>query len=763
MRKLAWFAAAYSAAVAGANFLLPERALPALGLGCLVLLLCCLAVKNRRRRRLYRILLSGAAVGFLWSAAYCQLFFQPARALDGQTVRLAGVVEEWAQETDYGYSVLVRAEAGGLAHPATLLYVDEQGKDLRPGDRITTVAYCTLADRTLAGEEITYYTAKGIFLRGEAYGTLTIERPEHVPFWYWPALWSKSLKEGVDAAFPADVAPLVRALVTGNRDNLTDPFTTSLQRTGLSHTVAVSGMHLALFAALVRLAVGRGSWRSALLVCLLVLLFCLVAGNTPSVVRAAIMVWMLQLAPLLGRERDSFTSLAFALLLLLVQNPFAAANVGLQLSFAAVAGILLVSDPIQNRLLAWLHLDHWSKHWLVRQTMRPPRFLVSVFSATLGASVLTVPLVAFHFGTFSLISPLSNLMTLWAVSILFPAGLLLGCLGTVLPGLAGVLAIPFTLLGRYLNWAVDLLGGLPMAAIPLDSFYYRAWVVYLCLLIGCALMMKGERRIILPVCGAVCALTLSVLLNALTFRSGQLRVSVLDVGQGQSVVVRSGDYVALVDCGGDGPESAGDVAADYLQAVGQTRLDLLVLSHFHDDHANGVEQLLERMEVEAIALPDVEEEAPLRLEILALAEEKGIPVHRIRADTSLTLPGGGTLTLYAPLGRGTDTNELGLTVLAGAGEFDVLIPGDMGGEVEQLLLQHASLPDLELLVAGHHGSAGSTTQTLLDALAPELAVISVGQNNIYGHPAQETLERLAGSGCEIYRTDLQGTVEVRAG
>ena len=101
-------------------------------------------------------------------------------------------------------------------------------------------------------------------------------------------------------------------------------------------------------------------------------------------------------------------------------------------------------------------------------------------------------------------------------------------------------------------------------------------------------------------------------------------------------------------------------------------------------------------------------------------------------------------------------------MLATAGSFDTLITGDMSGEVEPLLLERRELPKVELLVAGHHGSGTSTTQTLLDAIRPDVAVISVGENNRYGHPAQETLERLAAIGAEIYRTDLQGTVTIRA-
>ena len=119
------------------------------------------------------------------------------------------------------------------------------------------------------------------------------------------------------------------------------------------------------------------------------------------------------------------------------------------------------------------------------------------------------------------------------------------------------------------------------------------------------------------------------------------------------------------------------------------------------------------------------------------------------------------MTLLAPLGRGTGSNELGLTVLVRSGERGVLLTGDMDGETEKLLLAHAPLDGVDLLVAGHHGSRDSTTQPLLEAVQPRLAVISAGKYNRYGHPARETLERLAEAGAEIYRTDLQGHVVVR--
>ena len=721
-------------------------------------------VRKRPQGRTARYAAFGLALGFLWTAGYSWVFWRPAELLDEKTVRLTATVSQWSQETDYGgFSVLARADTEGWVTVPILLYVDDQGADLRPGDRIETVTHCALADQASSGEEITYYTAKGIFLTGQAYGRLEVERPDHIPLRDWPAYWSQALKESISKAFPDDVSGLVQALVTGNRDNLSDPFTTSLQRAGLSHTVAVSGMHLAFLAGL--LSMLFGGWRrlASLVTIPVTILFTLTAGCTPSVVRAAVMILLLHIGPLFYRERDEFTSLGGALLLLLLYNPFSAAHIGLQLSFAAVAGIFLCAQPLQTALMARIPFrpaKRWTFWWAIQLV---PKFIVSTFCATLGASVFTVPLSAIYFQSVSLIAPLSNLLTLWAVGVLFGAGVLIGTLGVFVPELAALVALPIAPLGRYLNAVIDGLSSLTFSAVTTQSVYYRAWLVLVYLILMLIPILPGKKRWIIPTCCGVITLCLAMLLNAWSFWWGSGAVTVLDVGQGQSVLVRSGQFLCLVDCGGDSYDSAGDIAADFLGDYGVGRLDLLVLTHFHVDHANGVAQLLKRVQVDTLAIPPATgEEEPLREEILSAAREQGVEVLEAEEDTLLTLDQNRTIQLYAPLGAG-ETNEAGLTCLVSNGDFDTLITGDMGADVEQQLLTHAALPDLEVLVAGHHGSKSSTSEQLLAATAPDYAFLSVGEHNSYGHPAQETLERLAAAGCRIYRTDLQGNITLRVG
>jgi len=758
MRRLAALSFSFSAAVLACNYVLPQGRWLWAAAVSLVLLGGSFLLLKGRRRKLLCLVCAGLSAGFLWTQFYDAVFFQPARELDDQTIRMNAVVTDYPRERDYGWQVSARMETENGRNLNVLLYLDEQGEFLRPGDRIEAVAHCTLGTLSSAGEEITYYTAKGIFLWGKCYGTLNIARPDSIPLRFWPAHLAHLLKGGIDTAFPKDVSGIVRAVVTGSRDKLTDEFTSSLERTGLSHTVAVSGMHLSCFAAMLAFLLGRGKRSTACLVIMWAVVFSAVAGSTPSVSRAAVMIVLLQLAPLLRRERDDVTALGVALMLLLLWNPYSAAHVGLQLSFAAVAGIFLLAGPMQQWALEKMGLLKRVKGKTLRIIQNVGCGVVGVLCTTLGAMAATIPLTAIHFGTLSLIAPVSNLLTIWAVTGLFALGIVVGLLCLLVPGLAQVLSVPVSWLARYVDGCSGFFSEFTYSALSLDSVFYRIWLMLAYAVLLPLIFQRGKRRFIVPVCCVVVTLCLSITLTALEFQRGGLRVTALDVGQGQSVLLRCGNTLMLVDCGGDAPENAGDVAADYLQGRGKSKLDFLVLTHCHDDHANGVLQLLNRVAVDNLVLPVEQGEEPLRQEILELAAEQNIPVHIVRYDTVVDLGQAAQIALYPPMAGGGEVNELGLTVLATAGEFNALITGDTGAETERRLLSYADLPDVELLIAGHHGSDHSTTQELLDKITPEICFISVGAHNRYGHPGEDALRRLTAAGAEVFRTDENGTI-----
>lgn len=756
MRKLAWFAGAFSAAVFLAVYLLPEGRLVPAGAVCVLAALPGLLLRGNSRLRMMLACL-GLSAGLVWAGTYGQLAHAPARALAGTEGTFSAAAADWPRETAYGSSVLVYLQPEQGLPISTRLYLDDPDPNLRPGDRLTVRAELRLAD-TVAGEHTDYYYAKGILLVAYGEGEPEVSRPARPPWWSWPAWTARALEDSVAEAFPAWAAPLVTALITGEDSGIGGGEYAALRRTGLSHVISVSGLHVSFLAGCLAALLGARRRRTAVISIALMFFFAAAVGNTPAVLRAAFMQSMLLVAPLVGRENDPPTSLLTILMLLLAQNPYAAASVSLQLSFAAVAGICLFTGVVDERLRA-LFPGETGGFW-PRLARAAGRFVSASFATTLGAIVFTTPLTEGYFHTVSLIAPLANLLTLWAFSLAFLGGLAAALAGLVFPALGAVLAAPVSLAVWFVQTVTGALARLPFAAVSTQSVYLKLWLLLVYGLLLLYLLWRGEkRRPLVPVGLGAATLCGALVLTAAARTSGALTVSVLDVGQGQSVALLSGGRTALVDCGGTGSDDPGDVAADYFQALGLGRIDLLVLTHCHEDHAGGVPQLLERLDVGLLILPDVADDGPLRGEITALAAERGIETLVVDENTNVAFGEAG-LRLYAPLGTGGG-NEEGLSVLCTAGDFDALITGDMNSAVEHRLVKYGDLPDIELLVVGHHGSKYSTSEELLLATRPELAVISTGYNT-YGHPAPETLERLAAAGCGIYRTDWSGTVTVTA-
>ena len=393
MRKLAWFAGAFSAAVFLAVYLLPEGLLLPAGAVCaLVSLLGLLLQGDNRLRALLACL--GLAAGLAWTGTYGQLTHAPAQALAGIEGTISATAADWPRETAYGSSVLVYLRPEEGLPISTRLYLDDPSPDLRPGDRLTVPAELRLAD-TIAGEHTDYYYAKGILLVAYGEGEAEVSRPVRPPWWTWPAYAARALEDSVARAFPGWAAPLITALITGEDAGMDGGEYAALRRTGLSHVISVSGLHVSFLAGCLAALLGAWRRRTAVISIALMFFFAAAVGNTPAVLRAAFMQSMLLLAPLVGREDDRATSLFTILMLLLAANPYAAASVSLQLSFAAVAGIYLFTGPLNDRLRALLPSE--PKGFWPRLGRLAGEFVFASLSTTLGAIVFTTPLTAVYF------------------------------------------------------------------------------------------------------------------------------------------------------------------------------------------------------------------------------------------------------------------------------------------------------------------------------------------------------------------------------
>ena len=720
MRPLLWALLPFCAAITLSTyglagtlpFLLATLAVPAAALS--------LVFHGRTRRKLLLVAISWG-IGFLWCMGYQQLVCAPAQRFLGEGKAFAATVTAYPKETDYGHSIQVEVHPKDDRAFRALLYLAEGGGNLEPGDQLTGTG--NFVDASVRREHTTHiYTAQGIFVLGKKVVLTQVRHTDRDSPRWWLTRASHWLVEQLDCLYSGEAAGILQALTAGDQSGLSDRFRSDLSRTGLSHITAVSGMHLVFFA--------------------------LFTGASPSVVRAAVMEGILLLGNLLLREYDSWTALTVALFVLLAQNPFAIGSIGLQLSFASVVGIRLFMPKRQEREEV---PPKW-KQWLWR--------LWQSVALTLSATVFTLPLSVYYFDNISLIAPFANLAVLWCIPLLMGGGFLTGLLAGVALPLAKLLALPISLLANGLTAAIHWFSLRPFAALDGTSPWMRLWLLFTYLLLLLYYLRKPKGWKVAGLFGvSVAALVILVLGYRQTMSSYAMTTQVLDVGQGQCVLFVSQDHAAVVDCGGSGMNSAGDKLGNQLELLGIRELDALILTHYDSDHINGLETLLERTRVTQVIAPTLEADSQDAETVKTLCARYDIPWNQLKRDETLSV-GAGRLEIYAPLTEGK-SNESGLAVVSTVHYFDVLVTGDMDKATEKKLLKAKPLPDVEVLVAGHHGSSYSTGKELLDATTPEAAVISVGEENSYGHPGQATLDRLKERNIAVYRTDLEGTITIQ--
>ena len=745
MRKLAVFTLAFTCGALLGQYLLPREILPWAALGCALLSPLCFLCRGKSRRR-FLLLTAGLCLSLLYFWAYTGYVRGTVERYAGEEVPLTLTVTGYAEEGGVRCRIPVRLEGAGFLRDGAMLYGDDDLWDLEPGD--TVAGLFTAQDAaSIHDTPITSFTAKGRYLMLFPDGELTAEKPAARSLSTLPGRIAHWLGERVEEIFSPESAPFLKALLLGDDSGFTEEQESDLSETGLYHITAVSGMHFGYLFMMLSFLVGiHRPKRLAAVTVPVVLLYMLLVGASASVVRACIMMLFVLAGPLLGRESDPLTSLSAALLALLLANPLSIAGVGLQLSFASMVGLLVLSPRIYT-----LFPSGKSRLW---------RFVRSSLSASLGATICTAPLTAFYFNRIPLVGPIANILVGSVATFTFLSGaaaLILGLLVPVLGSFAGLLPQA----GVWYTLAVArLFAKIPYHAIYFTNPYLKYWLVFLAVIFGyCALTPKARRKYLLAT--GLAAGTLALLLYVPVYsRAGRLHAVAVDVGQGASTILSSQGATALVDCGSsENFINAGDEAGDTLNTYGYFGLDYLILTHYHDDHANGIGTLLARVPVDTILVPPpAAEDAAIHEKLTALAARYGCAVDYVAQDTQVPL-GGAEVRIFAPIGHG-GTNEEGLSILCTAGDFDLLITGDMNSANEAVLAETKDLPDIEVLMVGHHGSRDASSTELLRAVTPEAGIISVGEDNSYGHPTDDALRRLVGMGADIYRTDLQGSVSI---
>jgi len=596
------------------------------------------------------------------------------------------------------------------------------------------------------------------------------------------------------AALPEPEAGLAAGILIGLRDRVDREVAADFTTAGVSHVVAISGWNIAIVAASIgALAGGLARRRRTALILLAIACYVAFAGASPSVVRAGAMATVVLLARESGRQGRAASALCWAVVLLLAVDPALLRDAGFQLSAVATGGLIAWASPLDARLRR-IGGD------------RLPGWLVECLAVSLAAQAATLPIVLASFGRLSLVAPIVNL---GVVPLVVPAmaggaiALLAGLAGAVgLPGIVvAFLALPGWLALTAMIRVVDAGAAVPFASLEIapEAAPLLGGAVALVLLAVATRRPPGAAspELIAPLMAdvvpstgtrpakpspkgqraaarvglALLAVAVAVPVVALTRGpSGVARVTILDVGQGDAVLVEGAHGGRLLVDGGPDPDRLIRALDDRLPPWDR-RIDVVIASHPHEDHVAGLPLLLERYTVGRVLHPGMRGPGPGWAAFAAVLGEPGMPaLERIAAGDRLRVDDVDLSVLWPdaegvpdePADTGTGINNVSVVLLGEVSGRRFLLTGDVEEEIDPHLLDRG-VPPVDLLKVAHHGSATASTRAFLDATRPMVAIASAGARNPYGHPAASTLDRLAASGALVFRTDADGSVEVTLG
>lgn len=599
--------------------------------------------------------------------------------------------------------------------------------------------------------------------------------------------WRTYFRNRLYAVFPQKEASVMCAMLLGDKSGLDSEIREKYQRNGIVHILSISGLHITIIGMgiykLLRRA-GLPVWMAALVGGIVLGGYGMMTGMSVSACRAIGMYLLRMLSLAVGRTYDMLTSLGVLAVLMTGWNPLYLRHAGFLLSFASILGVGVLYPALLPSKVRIRPQRYEGRSWkvfadkLFRSTGQ--RLIQSILAGT-SITLATLPIQLWFYYEIPVYSILLNLLVLPLMGIVMATGLV----AMLLPGMGIAGTITCLILSGY-EWLCGWFDRLPFHTWnPGRPQIWQVMVYYLILFMAVIVSM-GKKRII----PRILCMTMAVMIFSLKYPLGST-VTFLDVGQGDCIFVRTASgEVFLFDCGSSSRSQVGKyILLPFLKYHGIQRIDAVFVSHPDADHCNGIRELFamsgaEDISIGELVLPAIDEEAREEAfsSLIQAAEQSGegtpAGIRYIRAGDRLNME-GGTFTCLHPLeGYGSeDTNAYSecfyIELYGKKGEGDrrtgavtLLLTGDVEGEGEELLLQelkNRDIGNITVLKVAHHGSRNSTGEELLAQLKPSVSVISCGQDNGYGHPHEELLERLENSDTLILKTFETGAVTVQCG
>ena len=556
---------------------------------------------------------------------------------------------------------------------------------------------------------------------------------------------------------------ILSALILGERGAVDDETRLNFANTGVIHVLAVSGLHVGYVAMILITIFGilRLPHRLKMGAVMLGLCFyVLLTGAAASVMRASIMASLLITGALIERKSDVYNVLATAALLILLIDPTQLYNIGFQLSFSAVISIVALFPKLKSWLPEIKTLNATSFGRLVLSS-------IDLFLVSLAAQLGTLALTIYYFHKIPIISLFANIIVVPLIGVVVATGISFLLLGVIFPSLAELWAQTLEGSIDLMLWFVKACANVEWAFVTIPTIQiYEALFIFVGVFILTVIPVRRVLRfwiILLFIWGN------SVIWRSLT-EPADLELAMLDVGQGDALVIHTpNDKTILIDAGlrFGGQDMGRDIIMPYLVARNWVHIDLLVLSHPHNDHMGGAEYLISNLQVDRVLLPHIEYESYGYKKLNAALDSLEIPTSGLFAgaiDSSLKPLYLRIMApkMYTPETQPSNVNNSSIVIQLFYGETSVMLTGDAETEAETDQLAFGSLLKSDIIKAPHHGSKTSSTAEYLKRTRPDIALISLAKNNKFKHPAPSTLKKYESIGARINRTDLEGAIIYRS-
>lgn len=546
------------------------------------------------------------------------------------------------------------------------------------------------------------------------------------------------------------------------------------QNVGIIHIVAASGLHIFFILSFVLMLFGFSYVRDIrlkfiiiVIASLIIIFYAQMAGGTFSVYRAVIMGVVALGALLLEREYFPYNALSLAALLLLIISPYALFEVSFQLSFTACLGIIYLAPKFIN----------YFKNIKFKIFPNFIFYFLSLCAVTFSAQIFVTPLIIYYFNQFSPFSLFANILILPFVGLILPLGIFLGVLGAISSPLISSGISLLNILNEFLLFLISkiviFLSHLPATPLYLPTPSLLKIAIFYLILV---LLVEYRNRLLSlrPTYYIIFGLILAVMIIwAPLFKSSSLQIFFLDVGQGDCAVIKTPEGKnIMIDTSGV-PEYRGSfdtaemIVLPFLRRYGINRLDLVLLSHPDDDHIGGMSTLLDEIDIRLVVDSCQDKVSDLTyLNILQKIKEKNIPLICARKGMKIDLSKDLEILIFHPDNEllentKSDTNNNSIVCQLRFKEFKVLFTGDLEEEGENRLLAEDFNLKSHILKVAHHGSKDATSSSFLERVNPEIAVISAGDNNPFGHPHHQVLERLKERKISVFRTDKNGGITIK--